>query len=146
MATSLDAGPTLEDILSRHGLKEKDLERECPRDIRHRIAAKIIDWKMVGYFLEFPAEKLAAIDRENDTEDQRKVVLLDSWGKREGRKASFLKLATVLHRRERADLVELLCVNVRSFINHNGRNIDPHSAKELHSLGKLPKMSTCEVC
>ena len=140
MATSLDAGPTLKDILFRHGLEERDLERECPRDIRHRIAAKIKDWKMVGYYLEFSAERLAAIDRENDTEDQRKVALLDSWGNREGRGASFLKLADALHRRERADLVELLCENVRSFINVSQSSSDPRSGKELRSLtSKYPK-------
>ena len=140
MATSLDAGLTLKNILFRHGLEEKDLERECPRNIRDTIASKIVDWKMAGRYLGFPAEKLAAIGCENDTEDQRKVALLDSWGNKEGKGASFLQLADALHRRERADLVELLCINVRSFINANRSNSDPHSGKELHSLtSKYPK-------
>ena len=138
MATSLDAGPTLKEILFRHGLEEKDLERECPRDIRRRIAAKIIDWKMVGYYLQFSPEKLAAIDRDNNTEDQRKVDLLDSWSKREGRGASFLKLADALHRRGRTDLVELLCEDVRSFLNPNQSGGHSSSGRELQSssLGK----------
>ena len=141
MATSLDAGPTLEDILSHHGLDEKDLERECPRDTRDTIALKIIDWKMAGRYLGFPAEKLAAIDRENDTEDQRRVTLLDSWGKREGRGASFLKLAVVLHRRERADLVELLCENAKSLLTLN--QSDPCGGKQLQPSTSSKTSTLC---
>ena len=138
MATSLDAGPTLEDILSHHGLDEKDLERECPQDIRDTIASKIIDWKMAGRYLGFPAAKLAAIDRENDTEDQRKVALLDSWGKREGRGASFLKLAIVLHRRERADLVELMCVAVKSYLTLTSRDTNHQQCREKQLQSSAP--------
>ena len=144
MATSLDAGPTLKDILFHQELEEKDLERECPRDIRDTIASKIIDWKMAGRYLGFPAEKLAAIDRENDTEDQRKVALLDSWGKREGKGASFLKLATALHHRERRDLVELLCENAKTIINRSDI-IDPPNGRQLQSCasGVVHKSINC---
>ena len=113
MAASLDSGPCLEDILSHHGLEKKDLERQCPPGIRITIATKLVDWKTTGHYFGVPAEKLAAIDRENATEDQRRIALLDSWEKREGRNASCLKLADVLHRRERRDLVELLCTEVK---------------------------------
>ena len=113
MATSQYAGPCLEDILSHHGLQNKDLERQCPQGIRITIATKLVDWKTTGNFFGVPAEKLAAIDREHETEDQRRIALLDYWDKREGRRASCLKLADVLHRRERADLVDLLCTEMK---------------------------------
>ena len=113
MATSLYAGPCLEDILSRHGLEKKDLERRCPQGVRITIATKLVDWKTTGHYFGVPTEKLAAIDREHATEDQRRIALLDCWDKREGRGASCLKLADVLHRRDRADLVELLCTEMK---------------------------------
>jgi hypothetical protein len=104
-----EQGPSLNDILSQYALNETDLKMKCPQDVRNEIAIKLIDWKMIGYFLGFPAEKLTSIGRENETEDLCKVALLDSWSKREGEGASCLKLADALHRRQRRDLVEFLC-------------------------------------
>ena len=47
--SSNEVGPSLEEILSRHGLKEIDLDRECPRDIRNDIAVELgADWEMIG--------------------------------------------------------------------------------------------------
>ena len=105
----VDSPPSLEDLLSRHGLTRDELESVCPRDVRHNVAVKLVDWKMVGHCFSFPKEKLAAIDRENDTDDLRKVALLDTWSEREGKGATCLKLANVLHQRERNDLVGFLC-------------------------------------
>ena len=102
-------GPSLNDILSQCALKEADLSIKCPREVRNEIAVKFIDWKMIGYSLGFPAEKLTSIGRENETQDLCKVALLDSWSKREGEGASYLKLADALYRRQRRDLVEFLC-------------------------------------
>ena len=130
MATSLDAGPCLEDILSHHGLERKHLERQCPPGIRITIATKLVDWKTTGHYFGLPAEKLAAIDRENATEDQRRIALLECWEKREGRNASCLKLADVLHRRERRDLVELLCAEVKLSLTLSEKGND---GKQLHS-------------
>ena len=104
-----EQGPSLNDILSQYALKETDLSIKCPREVRNEIAIKLDDWKMIGYSLSFPKEKLTSIDRENETEDLCKVALLDSWSKREGEGASYLKLADALHRRQRRDLVEYLC-------------------------------------
>ena len=105
---------SLEEILSQYGLKRKDLEVVCPRDVRNKVAVELVDWKMVGHFFDFSRAKLEAINRENQTEDQRKVALLDAWGERDGREATYFKLAEVLHRRERGDLVQTLCDELRS--------------------------------
>ena len=104
-----NSSPSLEKVISRHDLTRKDLEIVCPRDVRQEVAVKLVDWKMVGHFLNVPEERIAAIAHQNDTEDQRKVALLDTWSHREGEGATYLKLAHVLHQRERNDLVEFLC-------------------------------------
>ena len=113
MATSLDAGPSLDEIIAHHGLTAPHLQQKCPREIRIQIAEKVVDWKMIGAYFGIGKEKLAAIDRDNNTEDQRKVALFDAWSEKDGKDATFFKLADVLHRRQRRDLVELLCAELR---------------------------------
>ena len=109
-----EAGPSLEEILSRHGLKPTDLDKECPERVRDEVAVKLDDWEMAGRYLKFTLEKLRDINRENCSQELCRIALLDTWGKREGKKATYLKLASVLHRRQRCDLVEVLCTKVKS--------------------------------
>jgi hypothetical protein len=112
-----EIGPTLEEILSRHGFKEEDLDRECPRDTctRDDIAINFgADWEMIGRCLEFSLDELRDINRENSRQEMCRVSLLDAWHKREGRGATFLKLARAFHRRKRRDLVDLLCTKLKS--------------------------------
>ena len=110
-----ETGPTLEEILSRHGFKEEDLDRECPRDIRDDIAVELgADWEMIGRYLNFSLDDLRDINRENSSQEMCRVSLLDAWHKREGRGATFLKLARAFHRRKRRDLVDLLCTKLKS--------------------------------
>ena len=99
----------------QYELKEIDLNRECPRDIRDDIAMKLgADWEGIGLSLYFSLDKLKDITRENSgNQEMCRVSLLDAWSKREGKGATILKLARVLHRRERRDLVEFLCARLR---------------------------------
>ena len=123
---------TLDDILIHCGLEKRDLVAECPREIRIKLAVKLIDWKVFGAFLGFPPEKLASIDAENRTEDQRKIALLDSWHERESEDATSLKLAEVLYERNRRDLVSYLCHELRVKLTNRH---DP-SAFQLSALGR----------
>ena len=110
-----ETGPTLEEILSRRGFKEEDLDRECPRDIRYDIAVELgADWEMIGCYLEFSSDEVRDISRENSSQKMCRVSLLDAWHKREGRGATSLKLARAFHRRKRRDLVDLLCTKLKS--------------------------------
>ena len=140
MATSLDTGPSLEDILSRYGLKRDDFEQECPQEVRVRIAGKIVDWKMTGYHFGLSEEKLAAIERDNNTEDQRRVALLNTWNKKDGRGATYFKLADVLYRRGRSDLVERLCDEFTGSLVHTNASsllIDETEERTMHEEKNL---------
>ena len=108
-----EAGSSLEEILSRYEFKITDLDRECPQSVRDEVAVKFDDWEMIGRYLEFTQEKLRNINHENTSQEQCKIALLDTWAKREGGKATYLKLAGVLHRRQRYDLVEFLCAKLK---------------------------------
>lgn len=111
---STTACPSLEELLFHHGLKDKELQLVCPRHVRDKIALKLADWKITGRFFGLPREKLTAIEHDNDTEEQRRVALLDVWGEREGKRATCFKLAEVLHQGERSDLVEVLCDAIKT--------------------------------
>lgn len=114
-----EADPILDKILSRNGLKTTDLNSECSQSIRNEIAVKLgagkrlDEWQMVGRCLEFSREKLRDIDRENTSQELCGIALLDAWSKRDGPKATYLKLADVLCRRQWYDLVDLLCIKLK---------------------------------
>ena len=74
---------------------------------------KLDDWEMTGRYLEFTLEKLRDINRENSSQELCRIALLDTWGKREGKKATYLKLASIMHIRQRCDLVEFLCAKFK---------------------------------
>ena len=110
MATSLD------EILDHCSLKKQDLTGgECPQEIRIKIALKLTDWKVFGHILLIPKETLASIDAENQTENQKKIAVLDSWHERENSDATCFKLAEKLYEHNRRDLVTDLCELVKSF-------------------------------
>ena len=103
------AEPNLKDIVARCGLTKERLQKECSREIALKVATKLGDWKMVGHYLNIPSVKQKAIECKNDTEDQRKVALLETWRKGEGKGATCWKLANALYEHGRRDLVEFLC-------------------------------------
>ena len=114
MAVCQESRPSLEDILSRYDLKKVNLEAECPREVRNDIAVRLDNWEIVGFYLDFSLEKIREIDRENRAQELCKLALLDAWGKKEGKRATYVKLARALHRSQRNDLVEFLCTKVKS--------------------------------
>ena len=97
-AVSDHISPTLNDIISRHDLKEEHLQKECSQKSRLKIAKRLKDWEMLGHYLTLSEENLTAIKRENDTEALR-------------------KLASALYQHDRKDLVELLCQAVKIMVN-----------------------------
>ena len=113
-----ELGPSLEEILSRHELKAADLDRECPREIRRDIAVELgADWEMIGCYLEFSLDELRDIKAGTSSPEMCRVALLATWSKKEGKGATFLKLADALHRQKRRDLVEVLCAKLKSTLS-----------------------------
>ena len=112
-----EADNSLEEILSQYGLSSTDLEKECPKRVRDEVALMLDNWEMAGHSLEFTLQKVRDISRENSNQELCRIALLDAWGKREGKKATYLKLASVLHHRQRCDLVEFLCTKFKSTLS-----------------------------
>ena len=83
-----------------------------------KIAEKVIDWKLLGYVLGLPREKITTIDHESKTEDQRKVAMFDEWKSYNGSEATYLKLAEALYDRHRVDIVEILCDLFKQGVGH----------------------------
>jgi hypothetical protein len=118
----------LKDVLSQYNLKIEHLHEKCPRNVRLEIAKELIDWKMVGYYLKLSEQDLTAVECDNHTEAQRRVAMLETWHKRNGSDATYLRLANALHQHGRKDVVELLCRTVKKANNNIG------SADEHHQL------------
>lgn len=118
MAASIEAqmSPSLDEILSQYGLKKQDLDKTCLQAIRYEIAIKITNWKMIGHSLDISCQTLHDIQVENETEEERRVVLLNTWHKQQGRKATYYRLLCALYHRRRRDLVESLCGLIKSYI------------------------------
>ena len=103
-----NASPIL-NIISHHSLTMEHLQKECSQKVQLQISKELKDWEMLGRYLKLSEQDLTAIKRDNHTEEQRKVDMLDTWHKREGSNATYLKVANALYHHGRRDLVELLC-------------------------------------
>ena len=146
MATSCTS---LTDIFDHCELKRRDLERECPREIRINIALKLTDWRVFGNILLLPKEKLASIDAANQSEDQKKITLLESWHEKESKRATSLMLAKKLYEHNRGDLVTRLCELVKlhlktqpelGFMQPRPFNLDKTLDMKLDSPGTYGKI------
>lgn len=101
-----------EEVLSLYGLKENDLECPCPQELKLNITDKIANWQVFGRKLGISSQKIVAIERENRTEDEKKIILLDVWEQLFGSDATCLKLAKALFDCQRRDLTEEICKEV----------------------------------
>lgn len=105
--------PTLDEILSRHGLEKKHLERKIPAEMILELAQLLDDWKMIGYYLGFTEQNLSDIQIDNHNEEHRRVALLNKWEQRQGEEATYLKLAEAFHHRQKIAAVERLCKRLK---------------------------------
>ena len=121
---------SLDEILSPYGLKREDLDKECSPSIRYEIAIKIIEWKLIGHYFGIPKEKLAAIERSKESEEQHRVDLLQTWSEREGRRATYIKLMVALHQRGCNDLVEQMCRMIKLRIEVSKSQQQPTGVKQ----------------
>ena len=117
MATCLlarqEEAPTLDDLLSRHGVERKQLERKISAEMILEMAQLLDDWKMTGYYLGFTEQNLGDIQLDNSREEHRRVALLKAWEEKHGEDATYLKLAEAFHQRKKAYLVEKLCMRLK---------------------------------
>ena len=106
------------------GLKEKDLDIKCPREIINKLAGEILgDWNAVGNELDVSKRRLKAIHHDHTLSgpEQKAFALLDAWTEEKGRAgATCLKLAEALHRRTMTDTIEILCEMVHQLKQPQG--------------------------
>ena len=114
MATGASATVTFHEILHYHKLKEEQFQKECPKEVQSKIAKELTDWKTVGYYLNLSEQDLTEISCKIRTKAQQKIAMFNIWQQREGSNATYLKLANALYQHGRKDLVELLCIIVKT--------------------------------
>jgi hypothetical protein len=111
MAVSGVTRVTLEYIVRKDGLVTKErLQEICLRQVLlFNVANKLKGWKLMGQYLNIPREKLRIIECEHVTEHQCMIVVLNLWYKREGKSATYWRLAEAFHQQEDLDLIQSLC-------------------------------------
>ena len=121
MASTSEA-PSLESILSHHGVQNELLDSQCSNKVRIKISEKLNDWKYlcrVGF--GFEAYEVTSISHDNDTLSSQKIAFLDTWARKHGKDASYLKLAQGLYSGGRRDLVDYLCVMLNDQVENATR-------------------------
>ena len=95
-----------------------DLNFECPREIRDRIADEITDeWYLLGRALDVSDTKLKSIRRDNSTPEEKAVDALDAWAEEYGSGATCLKLEEALKRHMKTGVREILYKEIIRFKN-----------------------------
>ena len=96
----------------KHGLTKEKLQEECSQEIILKLAAELKNLDIVGQHLNIP-----------HTKDQGKVAMLDTWQKKEGRAASYMKLAYALYNSGNQDAVDLLLTERAKMTEQHSRQI-----------------------
>ena len=105
------------------GLKLTDLDIQCPREIINKIAGEILgQWEQVGRELGVSERRRNNIRYDNTRfePEQKAFALLDAWTEEKGSRATCLKLAEALHRREMTKAIEIICKGVAARMKTNG--------------------------
>ena len=121
--------PTLDEILYRHGLEKKHLERKIPAEMRLELLPLLDDWKMTGYYLGFTEQNLNDIEVDNPSEERRRMALLNEWEQRHGEEATYLKLAEAFHHRQKIAAVERLCKRLKEMDGGSSDSARPGDGK-----------------
>ena len=104
---------SLKEIFSKHDLELSDVTSKCAQSVRARIAAQLIDWKLIAHYLGLTQVKIHAIHVDNENEEQRRVAFLEEWAEKNGDGATYLKLAEAFYERGRPDLIDQLCKMIK---------------------------------
>ena len=103
----------------------------------------MVDWKLAGYYLGFSQLKLHTNQVENESEEQRRVALLETWAEVEEEKATYFKLAEALFEYGRQDLVEHLCKMIRRVLCSNAQSKTPPKSRR---KSKTLPLTSDQVC
>ena len=103
--------PSLNELLKN--IPKEKLNQSC-RDVDLReLALSITEWQTVAAYLGVTEVELKEIEEEPGPPKKRKLSMLRKWKANFGEKATYYKVASVLWKLGRTDLVEELCKIVR---------------------------------
>ena len=113
------SGPTpITNLKKKRMASQLDLNFECPREIRDRIAGEIIDeWDLVGRALGVSDAKVKSISGNTNylTLERKAVAVLDAWAEEHGSGATCLKLEEALKLRKNKRVREILYKEIIRF-------------------------------
>ena len=100
--------PTYEQILNRHGLKRREMQRRCSGDELFPIAREMIRWRSIDLGLQKGI--INSIENDPTTgEEEKQIKLLERWRESYGHDATYDRLAYSFCSSNRVDLADVVC-------------------------------------
>lgn len=90
-------------------ISQEKLNQPCQDDDLAVLSLSVIDWQQIAPFLRLTEAEEQAIQVDCASEDRRRIAMLRKWRRNFGKKATYKKLAKLLHKAGRMDIVHELC-------------------------------------
>ena len=105
---------TIEGLLQKFDLNQKDLELEIERKHFLEISRCLTKWKILGLKLEFSESEVTAIETDIPLEEDRRLKFLEQLKQKRSFNATYGLLLGSLLEIERADDAQTLCIHLKS--------------------------------
>ena len=104
-----DKGITFDDLTKRFKIPDSILEDEVSDDDIREISTFLESWKLVGPHLGLSKGEIEAIDRDGNTEEEKRLLMLQRWKQALVFKATYKELVNALLSVRRADVAVKVC-------------------------------------
>ena len=131
--------PSLKELLSV--VPSEKLDTTCKDSHLRELALSITDWPTAAALLGLTDAEEKAIKEDFDSAARRRIAVLRKWRKNLGSKATYRRLAKVLWKMQRVDLIEEMCELLCDGDSSSSTNSD--SETEKGQTG--PKIVGCDL-
>ena len=100
---------TVEDLEQHFKIPKGALDKEISSDHVREISAFLESWKLVAPHLGLSDGEIEAIENDRNTEEEKRLLMLQKWKQALVFKATYQKLIKALLSIKRADLASSVC-------------------------------------
>lgn len=105
-------GVTVDRLQQRYDLSVNLLQKECTSEDIQEIALFLESWKLLAPRLGLKKEQIQAVDKNADSEEEKRVALLEKWKEKFAFMATYQRLIEAFLAIERADIACKVCETV----------------------------------
>ena len=115
------SGVTLDELLSKVGVKPTQLEEVCSDEHLQKIAQSLESWRELRVHLGVSQADVEAIERDSHSEPEKRQQMLQLWQKRFAYKATYRVLVEGLLSIGNAKMAHTVCRLVKQQSNVRGK-------------------------